>query len=57
MWIVIKVVVNTGAPPVIGCMVGPFETEIAAEEYAAKATIGSLGYENWVIQPLEKAKF
>lgn len=56
MWIVIKVVVNTGAPPIIGVAVGPFDTRLEAEQYAAKAVVASLGYENWIIKELEKAK-
>ncbi len=53
MWIVIKVVVNTGAPPIIGVAVGPFETEDDAHAYVDAAVIGSLGYENWQVKELE----
>lgn len=35
-------------------MVGPFETERAAEEYAEKAGRYSLGYEKWIARELQK---
>ena len=57
MWIVIKVVVNTGAPPIIGCVVGPFETHQDAEDYITGAVVGALGYENWIVKALEEPKF
>ena len=57
MWIVIKVVVNTGAPPIIGVAVGPFETHQDAEDYITGAVVGALGYENWIVKELEEPKF
>ena len=49
MWVVVKVIEGR----LIGCVVGSFETEQAAEEYAAKAVAGSLGYEKWLVKELQ----
>jgi len=57
MWITIKVVVNTGAPPIIGVAVGPFDTKEDAESYSRKMIIGALGYEDWRVLELQKASF
>jgi hypothetical protein len=57
MWIVIKVVGNTGAPPIIGCAVGPFETEADAKKYVEGAVIGALGYEDWRVLELQGRNF
>lgn len=51
VWAVIKIV--TAASPIIGCMVGPFETERAAEVYAEKASLFCLGYEKWIVKELQ----
>ena len=52
VWAVIKIV-DAGAGKIVGCMVGPFETERAAEEYAEKAGRYSLGYEKWIAKELQ----
>lgn len=52
VWAVIKIV-DAGAGKIVGCMVGPFETERAAEEYAEKAGRYSLGYEKWIVKELQ----
>ena len=48
-WVVVKIVERR----LIGCVVGPFETEQAAEDYAEKAVLGCLGYENWIVRELQ----
>ena len=53
MWSVVKVVTNTGAPDIIGCAVGPFFTERAAEIYAERAARSALGYEKWIVKELQ----
>ena len=57
MWIIIKVVVNTGAPPIIGVAVGPFDTKEDADSHVRKMIIGALGYEDWRVLELQKASF
>ncbi len=44
MWVVIKVVDHR----IIGCAVGPFDTQEAADKYGELAVVGSLGYEKWI---------
>jgi hypothetical protein len=50
-WVVVKMVVTTSAP-VFGCVVGPFKTPEDADQYAKDASIGSLGYEKWIVTEL-----
>lgn len=53
MWAVVKIV-DAGIGKFVGCIVGPFETDHAAYEYAKKAGLSSLGYEKWVVRELQK---
>ena len=57
MWIAIKVVTTENGSIIVGCSVGPFKTEGAAIGYAARAVVGSLGYEKWVVRELQKPAF
>jgi hypothetical protein len=51
-WVVVKIV------DVRVCLVvGPFLTEEAANTYADKALVGSLGYEKWEVWRAERANF
>ena len=50
VWAVVKIVDGR----MVGCMVGPFKTKPAAEEYAEKAGLSSLGYEKWIVRALQK---
>lgn len=51
MWVVIKFVGNS----MIGCVVGPFDSPFAAQDYADKAIVGGLGHEAWVVRELQEA--
>ena len=53
-WAVVKIVVNTGAAELVGCIVGPFLTEDTAKQYAEAAGRYSLGYEKWVVRELQQ---
>jgi len=50
VWAVVKIVDGR----MVGCMVGPFKTERAAEIYAERASFACLGYEKWVVRELQK---
>ena len=52
-YITIKIVIAESGSLIIGCTVGPFESEKAAETYAAHAMVGSLGYEKWLVRELQ----
>ena len=55
MWIAIKIVDFTLTGRVVGCAVGPFDTEDAAQAWADKAVIGALGHEKWHVRELQEA--
>ena len=50
IWAVVKIVDGS----MVGCMVGPFKTKHAADDYAEKAGMSSLGYEKWIVRVLQK---
>ena len=52
-WAVVKIV-DAGIGKIIGCIVGPFEIEHVAYEYAERAGRSSLGYETWEVRELQK---
>jgi hypothetical protein len=51
-WAVVKIV-DAGIGKIVGCIVGPFEIEHVAYEYAEKAGRSSLGYEKWIVRELQ----
>lgn len=55
-WVVMKYVVTNPLSPLLGCIVGPFETEDAAEKYGEAASRYCLGYEKWVTRELQPPK-
>jgi hypothetical protein len=51
-YVVIKSVYQL-SDTMFGCVVGPFKTKQAAEEYAEKAGKFNLGYEEWEVVELQ----
>lgn len=52
-WAVLKYVTTDPLNPMLGCIVGPFGTEDAAEKYAKAASLYCLGYEKWLVRELQ----
>ena len=52
-WAVVKIVDAGMGRKIVGCIVGPFEIEHVAYEYAEKAGRSALGYEMWIVRELQ----
>lgn len=52
-WTATKIVTRENGSTIIGCVVGPFDSEIDAVNYTTRAAVGSLGYEKWLVRELQ----